>query len=149
MPQFDHSRRWLWVMAISNLRLLETPIAVLDFETTGLSPGYDRPVEISIIRIEPGAKPRLVFDTLINPDRRVGASWVHGITDSDVRYAPTFEQIVDALLFSISGCVIAAHNATFDMNFLHAELRRLDLDHSFLLSAPVMFAPCWVDRHQA
>ena len=115
-------------MAISKQRLHETPIAVLDFETTGMSPGYDRPVEISVVRIDPGAEPMLVFDTLINPERRMGASWVHGITDRDVRSAPTFEKIVEALLFAISGCVIAAHNATFDMSFLHAELRRLDLD---------------------
>ena len=40
----------------------------------------------------------------------MGASWVHGITDRDVRNAPTFEQIAEALLFAISGCVIAAHN---------------------------------------
>jgi DNA polymerase III epsilon subunit-like protein len=31
-----------------------TPIAVFDFETTGLNPGHDRVIEVSIIRIDPG-----------------------------------------------------------------------------------------------
>ena len=36
----------------------ETPIAVFDFETTGLNPGYDRVIEIWVIRIDPGRPPR-------------------------------------------------------------------------------------------
>ena len=48
--------------------VVETPIAVFDFETTGLNPGYDRVVEVSDIRIDPGRPPRLVLDTLRGPD---------------------------------------------------------------------------------
>lgn len=62
----------------------DTPIAVLDFETTGLSAGNDRVVEVSVVRIEPGLPPRLVLDTLINPRRRVAATHIHGITDRHV-----------------------------------------------------------------
>jgi DNA polymerase III epsilon subunit-like protein len=32
----------------------DTPIAVIDFETTGLTPGYDRAVEVCIVRVNPG-----------------------------------------------------------------------------------------------
>ncbi len=60
--------------------LNETPIAVLDFETTGLTPGFDRVVEVSVVRVDPGAPPRLIFDTMINPDRRMAATEVHGLT---------------------------------------------------------------------
>jgi DNA polymerase-3 subunit epsilon len=62
----------------------ESPIAVFDFETTGLTPGVDRVVEISVARIDPGEEPRLVLDTLVNPMRRMGATEIHGITDADV-----------------------------------------------------------------
>ena len=52
---------------IHDLPVAQTPIAVFDFETTGLNPGYDRVVEVSVIRIDPGRPPRLVLDTLVNP----------------------------------------------------------------------------------
>lgn len=66
---------------IAERPIADTPIAVFDFETTGLHPGYDRVIEVSVIRIDPGQPPRLAFDTLVNPRRRVAATEIHGITD--------------------------------------------------------------------
>jgi DNA polymerase-3 subunit epsilon len=106
-------------------RIAETPIAVLDFETTGLSAGYDRVVEVSVVRIEPGSQPRLVLDTLVNPNRPMAATHIHGITDRDVANAPSFEHIAGDLLRAISDSVVAAHNVYFDMGFLRYELGRL------------------------
>jgi DNA polymerase-3 subunit epsilon len=105
--------------------ILDTPIAVLDFETTGLSPGYDRVVEVSVVRIEPGAAPRLVLDTLVKPGRRMAATEIHGITDRDVADAPRFEEIAGDLARALAGCVLAAHNVYFDLKFLRHELGRL------------------------
>ena len=45
-----------------------TPVAVVDFETTGLTAGPDRVIEVSIVRVEPGREPRVVLDTLVRPD---------------------------------------------------------------------------------
>lgn len=42
---------------ITQNRLDQTPIAILDFETTGLTPGHDRVVEASVVRMEPGRTP--------------------------------------------------------------------------------------------
>src|SRR5262245_25881221 len=106
-------------------RITETPIAVLDFETTGFSAGHDRVVEVSVVRIEPGAQPRLVLDTLVNPHRPMAATHIHGIVDRDVADAPSFEHIAGDLLRAISDCVVAAHNVYFDMAFLRYELGRL------------------------
>ena len=105
----------------------DIPVAVLDFETTGLSPGYDRVVEVSVVRVDPGSEPRLVFDTLVNPDRRMAATEIHGITDRDVVGAPRFEEVARGLLGALSGCVVAAHNVYFDLRFLRFELDRLGL----------------------
>ena len=103
--------------------IAETPIAVLDFETTGLSPGLDRVVEVSVVRVDPGGgPPRLVLDTLVNPERRMAATEVHGIRDADVRHAPRFAEIADELVRATAGCVVAAYNAYFDMKFLEFEL---------------------------
>lgn len=107
--------------------LNETPIAVLDFETTGLTPGFDRVVEVSVVRVDPGAPPRLVFDTMINPDRRMAATEVHGLTDQAVADAPRFKDVAGDLLQALSGCVMAAHNVYFDLRFLRYELEQLGL----------------------
>jgi DNA polymerase-3 subunit epsilon len=105
----------------------DIPIAVLDFETTGLSPGYDRVVEVSVVRIDPGSEPRLVFDSLVNPERRMTATEIHGIRDRDVADAPRFDDLAAGLLHALSGCVVAAHNVYFDLRFLRFELDRLGL----------------------
>ena len=102
----------------------ETPIAVVDFETTGLSAGWDRVVEVSVVRVEPGEEPRLALDTLVNPRRQVGATFIHGITDSDVADAPAFEEVAGDFVRALSGAVVAAWNVYFDMSFLRMELAR-------------------------
>lgn len=102
-----------------------TPVAVIDFETTGMSAGIDRVVEVAVVRIDPGRRPRLVLDTLVHPGRRVSASEIHGITDRDVRDAPFFEELADPFLEAIGGCVVGAYNVYFDIKFLEFELRRV------------------------
>lgn len=114
---------------ISSLRIADTPVAVIDFETTGLTPGYDRVVEVSIVRIDPGSTPKLVFDTLVNPSRPMAATEIHGITDSDVAKAPRFQDIAGEVLAATKGCVVAAYNVYFDMKFLNFELSNAGVAH--------------------
>lgn len=102
---------------------------IVDLETTGFSPGLDRIVEVCIYRIEPqDSCARRVFDSVINPHRRMGADDVHGISMDEARKAPSFEQVARRLLEALSGAVVVAHNASFDMSFLVAELGNLDVD---------------------
>lgn len=114
---------------IQSRQIADTPVAVIDFETTGLTPGYDRVVEVSVVRIDPGEKPRLVFDTLVNPDRPMAATDIHGITDRDVAAAPRFRDIAGELLAATQGCVIAAFNVYFDIKFLNFELSNAGVIH--------------------
>ncbi len=109
-------------------RIDELPIAVIDFETTGMLAGPDRVVEVSVVRVEPGQKPYLAFDTLVNPQRSVGATYVHHITDRDVANAPTFGEIAGDLADALSGCIIAAYNVYFDIRFLQYELSQAGID---------------------
>lgn len=108
-------------------RIDRTPIAVLDFETTGLDAGGDRVVEVCVVRSEDGRAPELVLDTLVNPGRRVGATEIHGISDADVADAPRFEEIAGDLAHALSGCVVAAYNVYFDIRFLEFELAQAGL----------------------
>lgn len=112
---------------ILDRRIDATPVAVLDFETTGLSAGADRVIEVSVVRIEPGKEPVLAFDTLVCPNRRVSATDIHGITDEDVFDAPTFVEISGDLVRSMTDCVLAAYNVYFDIKFLTFELEAAGL----------------------
>jgi DNA polymerase III epsilon subunit-like protein len=116
----------LWTRPIADV-----PVAVLDFETTGMWAGVDRVVEVSVVRVEPGREPELVLNTLVNPNRGMGCTFVHGITDRDVLDAPRFEQVAGRVLQAVSGCVVAAYNAGFDVRFLESELARVGVQHAF------------------
>jgi len=108
----------------------ETPVAILDLETTGLNAGTDRVLEVSVARIEPGTEPKLVLDTLVNPRRGVAATEIHGITDADVADAPEFHEIAGNVVNALSDCIVAAYNVYFDMRFLDYELERSGIVHS-------------------
>src|SRR5437879_5783279 len=95
---------------LSALQIEETPIAIIDFETTGMSPGRDRIVEVAVVRIEPGCAPSLILNTLVNPRRRMACTEIHGITDDDVADAPEFSEIVDDVLAAVKGAALAAYN---------------------------------------
>lgn len=102
------------------------PYAVIDFETTGLSPQRDRIVEIAIARVDASGRVEDEFATLVNPvGRDVGPTFIHGITNDQVRNAPTFAEVAPDLLSRMSGAVVVAHNATFEEAFLAAELKRI------------------------
>lgn len=114
-------------VGVMNRPVAETPIAILDFETTGLAPGPDRVVEVSVVRVDPGKEPRLALDTLVNPDRPMAATEIHGITDRDVSNAPRFFEVGGDFLRAISGCVVASYNIYFDIGFLSYELLRIGI----------------------
>ena len=104
------------------------PFTVFDIETTGMSPVYDRMVELSAVRIETDGS-RKSFDTLLNPMRRIPdrVSAVHHITDDMVYDAPVFAEIGAEFLDFAAGSILVAHNARFDLSFLQEELHRSGL----------------------
>ncbi len=114
---------------IANHKINETPIAVIDFETTGLTAGYDRVVEVSVFKKEPNKHPYLALDTLVNPKRPVSATEIHGITDEDVKNAPIFNDIAGNFVDTLSGCVVAAYNVYFDIKFLEYELQQAGVSY--------------------
>jgi len=99
------------------------PLAVLDFEMTGLDPARDRVCEVAVVR---GAFDRVdaEFQSLVRPTVKVskGARKVHGLTDNILRRAPMFKRIAPELVEHLEGAVLVCHNVPFDVGFLHREL---------------------------
>ena len=122
----------------------ETRFACLDFETTGFSSRSNRVVEVAIVIVENGAIGES-WTTLVNPgdDHAVGASQIHGIQREWLSNAPSFNEIAGDLYKRLDQSVIVAHNADFDLRFLHAEMER-----SGYLPNGLVF-PNWDSRNAA
>lgn len=84
----------------------------------------DRICEVAVVLVRGG---QIVdqLQTLVNPQKPIsrGATAVNGITDSMVRTAPAFRSVAPQLIGVLDGAVMVAHNASFDMAFISAELR--------------------------
>ncbi|MCD7878632.1 MAG: 3'-5' exonuclease [Candidatus Gastranaerophilales bacterium] len=93
---------------------------VLDVETTGLDYTKEKMIEFAAIRLENG-KMKDRFETLINPEQHIRKSSiaVHGITEEDVKDAPTEAQVMPLILDFIGDYPIVAHNAIFDYSFIN------------------------------
>jgi DNA polymerase III subunit epsilon len=101
---------------------------IFDTETTGLENKLDRVIEIGGVELFNHFPTGRTFHVYINPgDRQVhpDALAVHGITDAFLKDKPPFAGIVDEFLAFFEGAKWVAHNATFDMGFINAELDRL------------------------
>jgi DNA polymerase III subunit epsilon len=106
--------------------------AVLDVETTGLSPNRDRILELAIVRVDAVGNPVDEFTTRIDPEGPVGATHIHGITAQDVAGKPLFRDLAPTIAQRIHGLPLVAHNAKFDLAFLRSEFRAAGWDLPWL-----------------
>ena len=101
----------------------------LDTETTGISPrdGH-RIIEIGALELMHHLPTGRKLHLYINPERDIddGAVAVHGITSDFLVDKPVFADIVDEFLAFVGDDPMVIHNASFDMGFINAELKRLD-----------------------
>jgi DNA polymerase-3 subunit epsilon len=109
---------------------LKNPLVFFDLETTGTNIVSDRIVEISYLKVAPNgdedSKTRR-----INPEMPIppGSTAIHGITDEDVKDAPTFKSIAKSLAAQIEGCDLAGYNSNrFDIPLLAEEFLRAEVD---------------------
>ena len=107
--------------------LRETTFVAIDLETTGGSPLHDRITEVGAIKFR-GGEQLGAFQTLVDPGVPIPPEVVYltGITEAAVGPAPRIEAVLPGLLEFVGGAVVVAHNARFDLAFLHASLRRSD-----------------------
>ena len=101
---------------------------VLDTETTGLSPqdGH-RLVEIGCLELFNHVATGKFFHAYLDPERDMpeGALKIHGLTTDFLRGQPKFADKADEFLEFIGEDPLVIHNASFDMGFINAELKRI------------------------
>lgn len=112
---------------------LGTPLFMVDFcvvdlETTGTNSSAGI-TEIGAVRIR-GGETVGEFSTLVNPDEHIPASiqLLTGITNEMVADAPSLSAVLPSFLEFAHGCVLVAHNASFDVGFLKRACASLDYE---------------------
>jgi DNA polymerase III epsilon subunit-like protein len=72
-----------------------------------------------------------VFETLVNPNRDISNSHIHGVSASMVAGAPSFDEIASDVAQLIDGAVLVAHNLPFDARMLKSEFSRIGVQPNF------------------
>jgi DNA polymerase-3 subunit epsilon len=103
-------------------------VAVIDFETTGLSPAMgDRATEVAVVIVDDG---KIVdrYQSLMNAGARIPAfiEALTGISNAMIRKAPPAAEVMSALAAFVGDVPLVAHNASFDSRFLDAEWLRIN-----------------------
>lgn len=124
---------------------LTRPLIVFDLETTGLDFIRDRIIQISYIKVSPdGTEER--ENLFVNPEKPIPHEVVEltGITNDDVKDAPTFKVLAPQLSEKFKGCDFAGYNSNhFDIPMLAEEFLRAGIDFDFskvrLIDAQTIF----------
>lgn len=100
--------------------------AILDIETTGGQFNEEGITEIAIYRFD-GHEVVDQFISLINPEIPIQPFVVKltGINNAMLRSAPKFYEVAKRIIEITEGCIVVAHNASFDYRILQTEFRRL------------------------
>lgn len=103
-------------------------VAVIDFETTGLSPDQgDRATEIALVIVDGG---QIVdrYQSLMNAGVRIPPfiEDLTGITNAMLQSAPAAETVMREAASFVGDLPLVAHNAAFDSKFWAAEQARIN-----------------------
>jgi DNA polymerase-3 subunit epsilon len=131
--------------SIATLLPLERPLIVFDLETTGLTPGDDRIIEIAYEKILPSGE-IVAAAQRVNPGRPIpaDATRVNGIRDEDVAEAPSFAKLAYTLWSMFEGADVGGFNITgFDLPFLKGEFsgvgKNFDYTAKRVLDAKILY----------
>jgi len=94
-------------------------LVVIDTETTGTDPKMTDLVEIGAVKIK-GTKIVDRWSTLVNPGRPIVGNQMHGITDKDVKGAPSPKEAAAQLMKFVGDARVVGHNVGFDLGFIEA-----------------------------
>ena len=113
----------------SSDRDMNDEMVAFDIETTGLNAGSDRMTEIGAV-IYAGGEIKETFNTFVDPGMHIPAeiTQLTGITDRDVKGAPSEAEAMKSFLEFAGDRPIVAHNADFDTGFMSAAAARSGIE---------------------
>ena len=92
-------------------------LVVIDVETTGTDPKMSDLLEVAAVKVK-GTEIVDRWSTFVNPGRPIVGNQMHGITDKDVKGAPSPREAADQLLAFVGDAKIVGHNVGFDLAFI-------------------------------
>ena len=129
--------------------LRDVSFAVVDFETTGVNPNTDRVIQMAAVVVNGHGEIIDSFDTVVKPespsDYTHGAEHVHGISREQVDNGMPLRQALQKLWEISEGNLFTAHNARFDLGFLHAESERVGISRTVERHIDTLALARWVD----
>jgi DNA polymerase III epsilon subunit family exonuclease len=96
-------------------------LVVIDTETTGTDPKMSDLIEVAAVKIK-GTKIVDRWSTFVNPGRPIVGNQMHGITDKDVKGAPSPRDAAQQLLKFVDGAPVVGHSVGFDLAFIEEAL---------------------------
>ncbi len=115
-----------------NASLQNVSFAVVDCETTGVNPTTDRILQVAAVVVNGYGEVVDQFSTVVKPespsDYTHGAEHIHGISQEQVQNGMPLREALERLYTISEGNVFTAHNAKFDIGFIHAESERVGLE---------------------
>ena len=111
---------------------LDAEVVCFDLETTGLDCENERIIEIGACIVRDGEVTE-TFGTFVNPGRAIPEKItdITGIDNRMVADAPSEDAALKDFFSFVSGRILVAHNASFDMSFLKAACRRIGISDAF------------------
>ena len=124
---------------------INSDYVVFDLETTGLSHVRDRIIEIGAVKVS-GGKVTDTFSTFVDPGMPISKSITDltHITNEMVAECGGIEEILPAFLEFSRGCVLVAHNASFDTGFIKENCIRTGLEYGFTAIDTVSMARTFI-----
>ena len=109
-----------YLLPDTELMPMDAAFVVFDIETTGLKAEHADIIEIGAVKIVDG---RIVdrFQTFVNDGVVIPSNItaLTGITNDMLRGAPPLRQVLNSFKRFCEGCCLVAHNARFDVGFIH------------------------------
>tara|TARA_Y100000589_G_scaffold94300_1_gene89120 strand:- start:4047 stop:5774 length:1728 start_codon:yes stop_codon:yes gene_type:complete len=129
-PRFSEFSDGIWRIAQwpyqPDQKLNNIKYCIFDLETTGGVPPLHRIIEIGACKMVNG---EIIdtYDALVNPERPIPdyVRKLTGIRNKDLANARDLKEVLEEFVKFSDGCVLVAHNASFDVNFINSECTRI------------------------
>ncbi|MEE2923837.1 MAG: 3'-5' exonuclease [bacterium] len=128
-PRFNEFPDGNWRIAQwpyqQDLNLDDVKFCVFDLETTGGVPPLHRVIEIGACKMV-GGEVIETYEALVDPQRPIPdyVKKLTGIKNKDLANARDLREVLQEFVKFSEGCVLVAHNASFDVNFINSECTR-------------------------